>query len=123
MAEIFPGTLPVPGRLARAFEDRTTVTLKEAAAALEMDPKLLRAAVKAGRVKYIRLGQGQSRVQRRFLLIDLVEFLNRERRQECPSTSVPAPRFIGPSSGSKVSDFAVLRARLNGAPPRSPSGG
>jgi hypothetical protein len=48
-------------------------------------------------------------VQRRFLLIDLLEFLNRERRQECPSTSVPHSRSTGPSSGSKVSDFAALR--------------
>ncbi len=96
MCESFPGTLPVPDGLARAFERRTTLTLGEAAAALEMDEKLLRAAVKDGRVKYIRLGQGKSRVQRRFLLIDLLEFLNLERRQECPSTSVPARRSTGP---------------------------
>ena len=113
----------VPDRLARAFEGRTVLTLKEAAAALEMDERLLRAAVRTGKVKYIQRGLGRSRELRRFLLTDLLEFLNTERRQECPSTSVPTPRSTSATSASRASDFASLRARLNGAQPKRPSGG
>jgi hypothetical protein len=115
-------SLAVPHRLSRAFEGRTTLTFKEAAAALEMDERLLRTAVKAGRVKYIRHGQGQARVQRRFLLIDLLEFLNAERRRERPFTPERALGPTGRNSRSMASDFGVLRARLNGARPRSQSG-
>jgi hypothetical protein len=122
MGEGAPAGLPVPDRLARAFEGRTTLTLREAATALEMDEKRLRAAVRAGRLRYVAPGEGRTRVRRRFLLVDLLEFLNRERRQECPSTSVPTPRSTGATSGSRVSDFAILRARLSGARPGSPSG-
>jgi hypothetical protein len=123
MAESSPAPLSCPDRLVRAFEGRTTVNLKEAAAALEMDEKHLRAAVKAGWVKFVLQGQGRARPRRRFLLVDLLEFLNAERRQECPSTSARALRLTGRNSGSMASDFASLRARLSAARLRPPSGG
>jgi hypothetical protein len=42
MAESPPAGLPVPDRLVRAFEGRTSISLKEAAEALEMDQRQLR---------------------------------------------------------------------------------
>jgi hypothetical protein len=110
----------VPDRLAKAFEGRTTLNLGEAARALEMDEKCLRAAVARGKVKYVLRGQGETRKLRRFLLPDLVDYLNAERRQECPSTSVPTRRSIGASSGSKVFDIADLRRKRRDAKLGSP---
>ena len=45
MGELLSDRLPVPDRLARAFQGRTTLNLKEAAAALEMDQRHLRVSV------------------------------------------------------------------------------
>jgi hypothetical protein len=59
MGELLSDRLPVPDRLARAFQGHTTLNLKKAAAALEMDERHLRAAVRAGQVRFVHLGQGQ----------------------------------------------------------------
>ncbi|AWN44355.1 hypothetical protein DK389_03975 [Methylobacterium durans] len=115
-------TGPIPDRLARAFTGRTTLNLREAAAALEMDKRHLRSAVRAGRVGYLIHGQGERRARRRFLLCDLVQFLQSERRRECPSTRAKVRRSSGATSGSKDSAFGALRARLTGAPPKPSSG-
>ncbi|GLS51930.1 helix-turn-helix domain-containing protein [Methylobacterium gregans] len=113
----------VPDRIARAFTDRTSLTLAETADALEMDPKTLRREVGEGRIKYVLRGTGTKRKLRRFLLTDLMEYLEGQRRQECPSISVPTRRPTGASSTSTVIGFASLRAKLSGAPPSSPKRG
>ena len=105
----------VPDRLAKAFQDRTTLNLAEAAKALEMDEKGLRADAASGKVKYVLRGQGSARKLRRFLLSDLLDYLNAQRRQECPSTSVRTPRSTGASSGSTVFDIADLRRKRRSA--------
>ncbi|MGU3475714.1 helix-turn-helix domain-containing protein [Methylobacterium sp. D48H] len=112
--------LPVPSRLAAAFDGRTTLTLQETASALEMDQKTLRREVDRGRIKYVLRGTGEKRKLRRFLLSDLLDYLHDERRSECPSISVPTRRPTGASFGSKVTDIASLRARLSGVPRSSP---
>jgi hypothetical protein len=110
--------LHVPDRLAQAFQGRTTLNLREAAAALEMDPRQLRAAVRAGRVRFVQHGRGQARVQRRFLLADLVTYLDTERRLSCPSTSPRARGSTGATSASRASAFDALREKLTAARPR-----
>lgn len=116
-------SFPIPDRLARAFQERTAITLAEAANALETDQKQLRAEVKAGKVKYVLRGQSQTRKLRRFLLVDLLEYLNGERRQECPSTSARTPRSTGASLQSGVIEFDALRAKLIAGRRKSPKRG
>lgn len=109
-----PDGFIVPDRLAAAFEGRTALNLTEAAASLEMDPRRFRDAVDKGRVRYILRGGSEKRRLRRFLLIDLIDYLKSERKQACPSTAAKARRTTGRSSGSTVYDFASLRERLIG---------
>jgi hypothetical protein len=113
----------IPDRIAQAFEGRTSLTLAEAADALEMDERHLREAADKGRIHYVLPTVGRTRKMRRFLLIDLIDFLKAERRQECPSISAPTRRPTGANSGSKVIGFASLRAKLNNDRPSSPKRG
>lgn len=55
-----------------------------AAALLGMSPRTLRAHVRAGNIACVRLGFGERRPRRGFLPDDLVAFMAKLRRTECP---------------------------------------
>ena len=109
---------PIPSRIARAYDGRTSLTLEEAADALEMSPRELRREVKAGKIHYVLRGGSERRKLRRFLEVDLVGYLEAQRKQECPSTPARNPRSSGRNSKSTVYDFASLREKLTGERPR-----
>lgn len=73
----------IPGCIAQAFEGRTSLTLAEAADAMEMDKRHLPEAADKGRVHYLMLTHARSRKMRRFLLSDVIDLLNAERRLDC----------------------------------------
>jgi hypothetical protein len=104
--------IKVPELLERAFAKRLSLPVKETARLLGIDQKTLRGHVKAGNIRFITIGLGMTKLRREFTLIDILEFLERMRRRECPSTSAPTrPTTIMTSSGD-ILGFTARRAKL-----------
>jgi hypothetical protein len=79
---------------------------------LGIDQKTLRGHVRAGNIRFVTIGLGVTKLRREFTLIDILEFLERMRRRECPSTSAPTrPTTIMTSSGD-ILGFTARRAKL-----------
>src|SRR5580704_1333347 len=61
---------------------------------------------------FITIGLGMTKLRREFTLNDILEFLERMRRRECPPTSAPTrPSTIMTSSGD-ILGFTARRAKL-----------
>src|ERR1700680_774265 len=104
--------IEIPELLKRAFAERVSLPFKEAADLLGIDEKTLRGHVRAGNIRFITIGLGMTKLRREFTLNDILEFLERMRRRECPSTSAPTrPSTIMTSSGD-ILGFTARRAKL-----------
>lgn len=66
-----------------------------AAALLGMSPRTLRAHVRAGNIACVRLGLGERRPRRGFLPDDLIAFMARLRRTECPTEGTHRTARVG----------------------------
>ena len=103
--------IEIPELLKRAFAERVSVPFKEAAGLLGIDQKTLRGHVRAGNIRFITIGLGMTKLRREFTLNDILEFLERMRRRECPPTSAPTrPSTIMTSSGD-ILGFTARRAK------------
>ena len=106
------GPTDIPDLLRRAFGERLTVHLQEAARLLGMDVKTLRAHVKAGNIRFVSMGLGLTKLRREFALSDILEFLEQMRRRECPCTNaLTRPTTTMTSSGGTLG-FMARRAKL-----------
>jgi hypothetical protein len=106
-----PAHDPIPQPLLEAFSSRVSLPAKETARLLGMDDSTLRLHVKAGNIRYRALGIGVTRPRREFTLADILEFLERQRRQQCPSTSARTRRSTTTTSSGMVFAFTELRAK------------
>ena len=73
---------------------------------LNVDIKVFRAHVKAGDIKYVKVGQ-----RRKYALDDLDDFIKRKTGVECPYSKTPKPPTGSTSSKSEVIDFEGQRAQ------------
>lgn len=103
---------PIPIPLLAAFADRVSIKAAEAARLLGIDEKALRAHVKAGNIRYLMIGFGEVRVRREFRLADILEFLERMSRRECPSTAPRTRRTTTSISSPAVIGFTARREAL-----------
>lgn len=103
---------PIPAALAAAFADRVSLGLCETAGLLGIDEKTLRGHVRAGNIGYLSIGLGTKRQRREFRLADLLEFLERMSRRECPSTAPRTRRSTTSTSSSGVIGFTARREAL-----------
>ena len=99
-----------PARAPRERDPEGWLTIKQAAARLNLGERTLREHMRAGAVGYADVGQGTVRRSPRFAPSDLEEFQNRQRGQLWPSTNARA-KSIGMSSisGSSISRLYGLR--------------
>ena len=102
----------IPAPLVVAFSERVSLPLRDTARLLSMDESTLRAHVLAGNIRFIRTGLGIKSIRREFRLSDVLEFLEKMSRVECPSTSVKTRRITTTTSNSEVIGFTALRAKL-----------
>jgi hypothetical protein len=102
----------IPKVIERAFESRVSLSLKETARLLGMDAKTLRGHATAGNIRFVSKGLGTAKLRREFTLADVLEFLERMRRRECPSTSVPTRPTTTTISSGDVLGFTARRAKL-----------
>ncbi len=72
---------------------------------LTISKKTLRAHIKAGEIAYIPLGIGEKRVRMGFDRQDVIEFIERRRKRQCPSTNTPKVRSTNTTSSSTVIGF------------------
>src|ERR1700681_4055563 len=90
----------------------TLLTLREAAARLNITPNQVRGLIDDGNLKYINVGRGKIKPRYRFAETDIDEFLDRRRTREepsCLSSSRKSPRrTIGSVSKSTVIGFTAL---------------
>lgn len=105
-----PAEIPAP--LAAAYAERISLPLRETARLLSMDESTLRAHVQAGNIRFLRTGLGTKSIRREFRLADVLEFLEKMSRVECPSTSVKTRRITTTTSNTAVIGFTALREKL-----------
>ncbi|WP_425485801.1 helix-turn-helix domain-containing protein [Ancylobacter tetraedralis] len=113
---------PIPPVLLAAFEHRISLTPKETARLLGMDYSTLQRHVKAGNIRFRAMGVGVVRPRREFTLADVLEFLERQRRLACPSTSGPTRRTTTTTSSAVVYGFTAQREKRLAARRKSSSG-
>jgi hypothetical protein len=107
---MIPPEIPAP--LLTAYATRISLPLQETAALLGMDAKTLRGHVEKGNIRFVAVGLGTLKLRREFRLADVLEFLERMSRRECPSTSVKTRRSTTSTSSSEVVGFTALREKL-----------
>jgi hypothetical protein len=103
---------PIPAPLLAAFADRVSIGAPETAKLLGLDEKTLRGHVRRGNIRYLSIGFGEKRPRREFRLADILEFLERMSRRECPSTAPRTRRSTTSTSSSAVIGFTARRAAL-----------
>ena len=108
----------IPGPIAAAFANRATLPAKDLCALLRMDPKTLRDHCRAGNIRFILKGMGESRPRREFTLSDVMGFFKRRARDECLSTGRRARRSSTSTSSTPVIDFTARQSRRSGDLPR-----
>lgn len=113
---------PIPAPLLAAFAERVSIGAGETARLLGFDEKTLRAHVREGNIRYLSVGFGEKRPRREFRLADILEFLERMSRRECPSTAPRTRRSTTSTSSSEVIGFTARREALIAAR-RKPSSG
>lgn len=84
---------------------------KEAAGALDIDTKTLRAHVRAGDIRYVLIGTGQKKQHRKYTRSDLEEFIESRREVPVLGTSRMSRGSGASTSSSQVIGFTELRAR------------
>lgn len=91
------------GRFAARVEEASIGTgvlnPARAAALLGMSPRTLRAHVRAGNIACVRLGFGERRPRRGFLPDDIVAFMAKLRRTECPPEGTHRTTCAGGGGG------------------------
>lgn len=113
---------PIPAPLLAAFADRVSIGAGETARLLGFDEKTLRTHVRRGNIRFLSVGFGEKRPRREFRLADILEFLERMSRRECPSTAPRTRRSTTSTSSSEVTGFTARREALIAAK-RKPSNG
>ena len=108
-----------PARAPRERDPERWLTIKQAAARLNLGERTLRQLVDDGELAYVDVGGGRERRSMRFTPQDIEAFLAKRRGQSWPSTNAAKP--IGTSSTTEVVDFAALRAARASAKPKSSS--
>lgn len=103
---------PIPAPLTQAFADRVTISARETARLLGVDEKTLRGHVRAGNIRFLAIGFGEVRPRREFRLADILEFLERMSRRECPSTAPRTRRSTTTISSPGVIGFTARREAL-----------
>ncbi len=101
----------VPAAIASAFSERPTLPPKAVCGLLNMDTKTLMRHVKAGNIRYVLKGFGERRQHREFTLEDIMGFLDKRTREECPSINRRARRTSSTTSGEEVYDFMAQQIR------------
>src|SRR5579864_2892542 len=104
--------MEIPDLLTRAFANRVTLPLRDTAHLLGIDQKTLRRHAKAGHIRFVVVGLGMTKLRREFALSDIIEFLERMRRRECPSTNAPTRRTITTTSNPGIIGFTARREKL-----------
>ncbi len=99
----------VPPAIAKAFEDKATVSAPELCRLLPLDPKTLKRHCMAGHITYVQTGFGE---RRRFTLEAVMRFLAERSRTECLSTSLPSLRITPTTSSAGAGDILARRERL-----------
>jgi hypothetical protein len=83
------------------------LTASQAARALKIDVKTLRAAVRARQIHFVLIGR-----RKKFTPADILAYIDSQRdKPPCPSINRSAPRTTSMTSGSKVIGITELRAR------------
>lgn len=103
---------PIPAPLLNAFADRVSIGAGETARLLGVDSKTLRGHVRRGNIRFLVVGFGEQRPRREFRLADILEFLERMSRRECPSTAPRTRRSTTSTSSSEVVGFTARREAL-----------
>jgi hypothetical protein len=104
--------IEIPDLLRQAFADRVSLPLGDTARLLRIDQKTLRGHVKAGNIRFVVVGLGVTKLRREFTLSDILEFLERMRRRECPSISAPTRPITTMTSNGDALGFTARRAKL-----------
>ena len=108
----------VPDPIREAFAQRPTLPAPDLCRLLGMDDKTLRRHVRAGNIRYVLKGLGSVRPRREFMMTDVLDFLDKQARRECPSTAPRTRRSTSTISGGEVYDFMALQSRLKNGPPK-----
>lgn len=114
--------MDIPALLLVAFADRVSLPLPRTAELLGMDTKTLRGHVDAGNIRFVVKGLGAVRQRREFTLADILEFLERMRRRQCPSIAVATRRTTTSISDTRVVGFMARRAKAIAEKQKLPSG-
>ena len=96
------------------------LTPERAAERLGIGLRTLRNLTDDGLIRYINVGAGRARERRRYREDDLAAFVAAREKQQCRSSSAPAPRHIPTISNIAVLDFQARRPAPASAR-RSPS--
>lgn len=102
---------PIPQPLLDAFARRISLPAKATADLLGMDYSTLLRHAKAGNIRFRAMGVGVTRPRREFTLADILEFLERQRRQSCPSTNARTRRTTTTTSSGVVFGFLAQREK------------
>jgi hypothetical protein len=102
----------IPEPLKHAFAHRVSLSSKETAHLLGIDEKTLRGHIKAGNIRFVVVGLGKAKLRREFTLSDVLEFLERMRRRECPYISAQTRPTTTMISSGDVLGFTARRAKL-----------
>ncbi len=76
--------MQLPAPLARAFEERVTITAGELCRLLPIDRKTLHLHIRAGHIAWVQLGMGDRAVRRGFTLKAVMRFLEDRERVVSP---------------------------------------
>lgn len=101
----------VPPAIAAAFAERISLGMKETARLLGMNETTLRGHVENGNITYVSAGLGETNKRRSFTMSDVLDFLERMRRRECPSTNTPTRRTTNTTSNGVVIGFLAQREK------------
>jgi predicted site-specific integrase-resolvase len=101
----------IPAPLLAAFSTRVTLPLRETARLLSMNESTLREHALAGNIRFVQIGLGTKSIRRAFRLSDVLEFLERMSRVECPSVGVKS-RNVARAAASRPQGFTAMYARL-----------
>lgn len=101
----------IPQPLIDAFASRVSLPAKRTAELLGINYSTLQRHVKAGNIRYRAMGMGVTRPRREFTLADILEFLERQRRQACPSIGARTRRSTTSTSSIGVIGFMARREK------------
>lgn len=105
-------------------EGQPLFTQKEMAAKLNMTVKALMGHVRAGRIRYINIGNGEIRKRYRFTTSNMNTFIEKQKVREtpvCPSTSGPTLKHTASISSSKVVGFTEILRLKAAKKPKPPN--